>query len=334
MANDDADRSLRARGITQRFGPRLVLDQVDLEVPAGQVIGLLGPNGAGKTTLMRIVFGVLPPDAGAVEWHGRPATAGDRRGWGYMPQERGLYRDMRVGDHLVWLARLHGLEAETARTRSSALLERLGLADRSRSAVKELSGGMGQRGAAGRRHGPRARAARARRAVRGAGSDGGRVPVGGRVGAGVRRSQPGAVEPPARPGRGHLRLDHLAPPRTRRAERRGGPAEGRQPHRYLRVDVAVDDDWLARAPATVEHREPTGTRLRLEPGADAGAVLDLVRSRAHVEDFGVVAPSLSELFLAATGASSEELDPALDGRGGGSGDDEPRGRDTVLGVRS
>jgi ABC-2 type transport system ATP-binding protein len=145
MANDGADRSLRARGITQRFGPRLVLDQVDLEVPAGQVIGLLGPNGAGKTTLMRIVFGVLPPDAGAVEWHGRPATAGDRRAWGYMPQERGLYRDMRVGDHLVWLARLHGLDAETARTRSSALLERLGLADRSRSAVKELSGGMGQR---------------------------------------------------------------------------------------------------------------------------------------------------------------------------------------------
>ena len=116
--------TLSARGISQRFGERVVLDDVDLEVPSGRVIGLLGPNGAGKTTLMRILFGVLPPDAGIVEWRGRPADDDDRRSWGYMPQERGLYRDMRVLDQLVWLARLHGLDQATGpagrRTCSSA----------------------------------------------------------------------------------------------------------------------------------------------------------------------------------------------------------------------
>ena len=101
---------LRARGIRQQFGERVVLDGVDLDVPSGRVIGLLGPNGAGKTTLMRILFGVIEPDAGEVTWEDRAATPEDRRSWGYMPQERGLYPDMRVIDLLVWIARLHGLD--------------------------------------------------------------------------------------------------------------------------------------------------------------------------------------------------------------------------------
>jgi ABC-2 type transport system ATP-binding protein len=121
---------LVVRGVTQRFGNRLVLDDVSLDVPPGRVIGLLGPNGAGKTTLMRIIFGVIEPDAGTIDWLGRPATAADRRSWGYMPQERGLYRDMRVDDQLVWLGQLHGLDKETSRQRAGRLLERLGLADR------------------------------------------------------------------------------------------------------------------------------------------------------------------------------------------------------------
>jgi hypothetical protein len=118
---------LRASGITQRFGDRLVLDGVDLDVPAGSVIGLLGPNGAGKTTLMRILFGVLPPDSGTVEWNGRAATDAHRRSWGYMPQERGLYREMRVLDLLVWIARLHGLDRQTGTARALRLLEQLDL---------------------------------------------------------------------------------------------------------------------------------------------------------------------------------------------------------------
>src|ERR1700704_6124908 len=137
--------SLVARGIRQRFGDRVVLDDVDLDVPPGRVIGLLGPNGAGKSTLMRILFGVLEPDAGVVEGRGRPATEDARRSWGYMPQDRGLYRGMRVHDQLTWIARLHGLDKATGAARATELLERLGLGDRARDKVQDLSGGMAQR---------------------------------------------------------------------------------------------------------------------------------------------------------------------------------------------
>ena len=148
--------TLLARGISQRFGERAVLDGVDLTVTAGRVTGLVGPNGAGKTTLMRILFGVIEPDAGTLEWRGHLPTDADRRAWGYMPQERGLYRDMRVLDQLVWIARLHGLDAATGRRRAVDLLERLGLAERSNDEVEKLSGGMAQRVqlAAAMVHGP------------------------------------------------------------------------------------------------------------------------------------------------------------------------------------
>ena len=147
---------LSARGITQRFGERIVLDAVDLDVPAGRVVGLLGPNGAGKTTLMRILFGVLAADAGTLTWQDRAVTSADRRAWGYMPQERGLYRDMRVLDLLVWIARLHGLERADGRGRALTLLEQLDLAERARDKISTLSGGMAQRVqlAAAMVHGP------------------------------------------------------------------------------------------------------------------------------------------------------------------------------------
>ena len=77
-----------------------MLDGIDLEVPPGRVVGLLGPNGAGKTTFMRIVLHIITPTEGTVGWDGAAVTPEDRARWGYLPQGRGLYVDMRVGDHL------------------------------------------------------------------------------------------------------------------------------------------------------------------------------------------------------------------------------------------
>src|SRR5690606_22049194 len=132
-------------GLTQRFGDRQVLDAVSFDVRPGRVTGLLGPNGAGKTTLMRSLFGVIDPDAGSILWRGGPVTRADREAWGYMRQQRGLYVEMRVLDHLVWLAELHGVGGATARTTALDLLERLDLADRAGDTIRDLSGGMGQR---------------------------------------------------------------------------------------------------------------------------------------------------------------------------------------------
>ena len=87
---------LETRGLTKRFGDRVALDGLTMTVPPGQVVGLLGPNGSGKTTAMRIVFGVIDADAGEVRYRGEPIRAEVRRRFGYMPEERGLYPDMRV----------------------------------------------------------------------------------------------------------------------------------------------------------------------------------------------------------------------------------------------
>jgi ABC-2 type transport system ATP-binding protein len=110
---------LQVRGVSHAFAERPVLDDVTFDVPPGVLMGLLGPNGAGKTTLMRIMFGVIDPDAGQTWWQGHEVTTTDRRRWGYMPQERGLYPAMPAGDQLVYLARLHGVGRGAATTYAS-----------------------------------------------------------------------------------------------------------------------------------------------------------------------------------------------------------------------
>jgi ABC-2 type transport system ATP-binding protein len=99
---------LLLKELSRRFGETVALDRLTLEVPAGELVGFVGPNGAGKTTAMRIGMGVLEPDAGEVLWQDAPVTREAQRGFGYMPEERGLYPKMRVDRHLRYLAGLHG----------------------------------------------------------------------------------------------------------------------------------------------------------------------------------------------------------------------------------
>jgi ABC-2 type transport system ATP-binding protein len=127
------------------FGDVRALQGVSFAVPRGQVCGFVGRNGAGKTTTMRIVCGLLDPDAGEVRWDGQPAGETLRRAIGYMPEERGLYPKMRVADHLAYLAELHGRRAADARRASHALIARLGLGERAGDRVEQLSLGNQQR---------------------------------------------------------------------------------------------------------------------------------------------------------------------------------------------
>jgi ABC-2 type transport system ATP-binding protein len=131
--------------LTRRYGPVTALDGLSFRVPAGQVVGFLGPNGAGKTTTMRAVFGLTDLDAGEVRWNGAPIGQAARRRFGYMPEERGLYPGMLVGDQVEYLGRLHGLSAAAAAKATTAWLERLGVADRARDKVDVLSHGNQQR---------------------------------------------------------------------------------------------------------------------------------------------------------------------------------------------
>ena len=136
---------LQIEGLRRRFGALVALDGLTFSVPSGQVVGFLGPNGAGKTTTMRAVFGLTDLDAGQVTWNGAPIDAGARRRFGYMPEERGLYPNMLVGEQLRYLGRLHGLTAEQATDATNHWLERLELTERISSKVEALSHGNQQR---------------------------------------------------------------------------------------------------------------------------------------------------------------------------------------------
>jgi ABC-2 type transport system ATP-binding protein len=136
---------LEVRGVTKRYGSRTVLDDVSFDVREGRMTGFVGANGAGKTTAMRIILGVLTSDTGTVSLDGRELGADDRRRFGYMPEERGLYPKMRLEEQLVYLARLHGFGADRAHRNAQGLLERLGLTERANEYIEKLSLGNQQR---------------------------------------------------------------------------------------------------------------------------------------------------------------------------------------------
>jgi ABC-2 type transport system ATP-binding protein len=136
--------ALEVRNLTKRYGETTAVDELSFEVEKGEVFGLLGPNGSGKTTTIRIIMDIFQADSGEVLVLGEPPGRGRAR-IGYMPEERGLYDNLKVTEVLVYLARLKGLDASPARRRVGELLERFDLADRAADKVNSLSGGLRQK---------------------------------------------------------------------------------------------------------------------------------------------------------------------------------------------
>jgi ABC-2 type transport system ATP-binding protein len=296
--------ALQAVGLTQRFGDRVALAGVDMTVRPGVLTGLLGPNGAGKTTLMRVMLGVIEPDAGEVLLDGRAVGFRDRQRWGYMPQDRGLYPLMPAGDQLVYMARLHGLDKSEATDRARSVMAELGLADRWDERVDKLSGGMQQRLQLGAAivHDPD-------------------VIVLDEPFAGL---DPVAVEELSvtlrdrvTAGRTVVFSSHqldlvqdlceeivmIHQGRTVLAGLVADlrAASGRRQLR-LGLDPGAPRDWLAAFPdVTVAADQVDAVRLEIPPWVDPLAVLDAARAAGPVTDFGLDLPTLSEMFLDAVG---------------------------------
>ena len=131
--------------ISKKFGPKTALDDVSLEVPRGQIFGLLGPNGAGKTTLIRIINRILVQNEGIVLFDGSPITREDVARIGYLPEERGLYRKMKVGDQAMYLAQLKGMSASDAAAELKKWFQKFGISSWWNKKVEELSKGMAQK---------------------------------------------------------------------------------------------------------------------------------------------------------------------------------------------
>ncbi|ROQ64363.1 ABC-2 type transport system ATP-binding protein [Rathayibacter sp. PhB152] len=136
---------LSVQNISRSFGAHRAVDDVSFDVGRGRLTGFVGGNGAGKTTTMRMILGVLRPDSGEVTLDGTPVGQAALHGFGYMPEERGLYPKMEIGEQLAYLARLHGIDKATAVQRADDLLERLGLIERRRDKLEALSLGNQQR---------------------------------------------------------------------------------------------------------------------------------------------------------------------------------------------
>lgn len=136
---------IKVNNVSKRFTNHVALDNVSLSIPEGSIYGLLGPNGAGKTTLIRIINHITAPDSGSVEFMGRPLTANDVVNIGYLPEERGLYKKMKVGDQALFFARLKGLGTKEATAELRKWFDKFGISDWWNRKVEELSKGMAQK---------------------------------------------------------------------------------------------------------------------------------------------------------------------------------------------
>jgi ABC-2 type transport system ATP-binding protein len=291
---------LELEGLSKRYGEVVALDGLSFTVQPGQMFGFVGTNGAGKTTAMRIVLGVLEPDAGEVRWRGRAVNADVRRRFGYMPEERGLYPKMQVRRHLEYLAELHGADPQRARDSARRWMDELGVGERADDRVEALSLGNQQRVqlAAALVHDPEvlvldepfsgldpvgvdalARALKARV------EEG--VPV-------VFSSHQLELVERLCDAVGIIQQGRLVASGTVAELRaRGRAGRGRQ----VRVVVEGPRGWIDGLPdVTVVHDEPSGTVIELADGADDQALLDRARAVGSVREFAPVEPTLTELF--------------------------------------
>lgn len=291
-----ASTALEIRDLFHRFGDRVAVDHLSTTVRGGEIVGLVGRNGAGKTTTMRSVMGVLDPLAGTLLWAGHRIGLEDRLRFGYMPEERGLYPQMRVMDQLVYFARLHGMARSTAHARAMAWLDRLELDGREEDRVVALSHGNQQRVqlAAALVHEPDLLVLDEAFA----GLDPSAVDVLSDVLRGV-----------AREGRAILFSSHQLDLVERLCDRivildrgrvlaSGTLAElrARVPQR-LRVQVATARDWSSElADVRVLRKDGDGVLFDLGPGSDTRPILRAATDAGILQFYGFESGGLTELY--------------------------------------
>lgn len=136
---------IQCKDVCKSFGEKVALDHVSVDIPKGRIFGLLGPNGAGKTTLIRIINRITIPNEGTVLFDGKPVTQDDVEKIGYLPEERGLYRKMKVGDQAMYFAQLKGMSAKEAAKELKKWFVKFGIESWWNKKVEELSKGMAQK---------------------------------------------------------------------------------------------------------------------------------------------------------------------------------------------
>ena len=291
---------LEFHDLSKQFGEVVALDHLSFEVGPGRILGFLGPNGAGKTTAMRCVFGLITPDSGEVTWNGADIDRDSQLRFGYMPEERGLYPKMKVGEQIAYFARLSGMEAKEAMEAAGRWLMRFDLADRSDAKLEELSHGNQQRVqlACALVHNPDV-------AVLDepfAGLD----PIGMETMTQVLRSLAAGgmtivfsshqLDLVADVCRDVVIIDNG------RAVLRGEVSELRRlsPIRFLEIDVN-GQPWVARVPGVATSSDNGRHRYVLDRTAPIEELLEQARADGEVTRFAFEPPNLTDLFREAVG---------------------------------
>ena len=284
--------------LTKRYGDVVALDGLSMTVGPGRIHGFVGRNGAGKTTAMRITLGLAVADAGKVHWKGKPVTAADRRQFGYMPEERGLYPKMSARDQVVYFARLSGMPPGDAATAADEVLTSIGLGERASEPVERLSLGNQQQAQLG------AALVTSPELLVLDEPFSGLDPVGVDLLAGVLRSQVDGGTAVVFSSHQLELVERLSDEVTiidaGRTVASGTVAAVRASRGIDHVKVALQDgrtDWVEGLDdATVVGREGDVVVLELKPDADDQAVLDAARRSGRVRSFRRESPSLTELF--------------------------------------
>jgi ABC-2 type transport system ATP-binding protein len=289
-------RTLEIRDLVQRFGERLAVDHLSVTVGAGEIVGLVGRNGAGKTTTMRAVMGVMVPTGGRVLWAGHEATLEDRMRFGYMPEERGLYPQMRVLDQLVYFARLHGVGPNAAHDQAHTWIRRLELDGREADRVVALSHGNQQRVqlAAALVHDPDLLVLDEPFA----GLDPSAVDVLSDVLRDVARRDRAILFSSHQLDLVERLCDRIVIVDHGRVLASGTLAELRaRVTQHLRVQVATSQDWSADVSGSrILRRDGDGVLFELQPGADTSAILQAATRAGELQFYGFETGGLTELY--------------------------------------
>jgi ABC-2 type transport system ATP-binding protein len=295
--------TLELHELRRSFGELVAIDGLSFSIPPGRLFGFVGRNGAGKTTTMRIVCGLLAADSGSVFWRGRQIDGEARSRIGYMPEERGLYPKMRVGDQLEYFAVLHGASHERARAATRSWLARLQLAERVGERVEALSHGNQQRVqlAAALVHRPDLLILDEPFA--------GLDPIATDVMVAVLRAEAERGVPVLFSSHQLDLVEHLCEAAAIidhgrliacgdvRELRRGGPP-------LVRINVRdAPDAWIEGLTGVeIVERTAQGFVLKVQPGTDSQHVLDAARRAGSVTHFAELEPTLAELFREAVSA--------------------------------
>ena len=306
-----ADAVLSVRNVSKSFGQVRAVVGLSFSVAKGTITGLLGRNGAGKTTTLRMINGIFLPDAGSIELFGTGDAAAARDRIGYLPEERGLYRKMRVIDQLLFLAEIKGQRPAAAKPRAEAWLKRFELWDKRAGKLEELSKGNQQKvqliGAL--LHDPEVvildeptsgldpvNAVLVRNILKDLKAEGRTILLSTHMMAEAEKL-----------------VDHIVLIHEGRSVLAGELEEVRNSFGSNSVQLVFEGDgrFLGALPGVASARVDTNAaELRLAPGADAQAVLAAAVPRLRVSRFEIAAPSLEEIFIDRVGAGALERQPA------------------------